>query len=516
VLDVRGFAWYTTLKEGIMRMTRVTASILSILGLVCSLAIARQQLVQGKVSLSEESQACLECHKTVTPGIVEDWMTSRHASVNPEQALRIPVKERRISSDAIAKELMPNAVGCYECHARRAASHKDNFDHFGYKINVIVSPEDCATCHSLEAKQYAEGKKAHALGNLTDNPVYTALLETIDGMKVVDGVTVKRHAASEDTKHETCYACHGTRVEVRGMKTVTTTAGDIEVPDLLRWPNQGVGRVNPDGTAGSCTSCHPRHSFSLEIARKPHTCGQCHLKPDVPAWDVYKESKHGNIIASKEQQQDWDAVPWKVGKDFRSPSCATCHMSLIATPDGETVVERSHDFGARLWVRIFGLPYSHPQPKSGNTAILKNKDGLPLPTTFAGLPASEYLIDQAEQDRRQSEMKKVCQTCHGTSWSNGHFAKLAKTNVEADSMVLAATKLMTEAWKRNLADKTNPFDEAIEHRWIAQWLFYANSVRHASAMAGPDYASFENGWWEMTRNLEEMREYLLQHSGKRK
>ncbi|MCX6133896.1 MAG: multiheme c-type cytochrome [Ignavibacteriales bacterium] len=499
-----------------MQIMKSAAVIVLVSMVICSAGVARQQVPPAEPALSEETQACLECHKTVTPGIVEDWMLSRHAITTPAAGLSKPVKERRISNEAVPKQVLSVVVGCYECHSQRASSHKDNFEHFGYKINVVVSPADCATCHSVESRQYALGKKAHALGNLEDNPVYSALVETILGMKVSEGRSVKRNPASQTTKNETCYACHGTHVEVMGLKTVSTSAGDVEVPNLTNWPNQGVGRGNPDGSTGACTSCHPRHSFSIEIARKPHTCGQCHLKPDLPAWDVYKESKHGNIIASMEHSVNWASVPWTVGKDFRAPTCATCHNSMITSPDGETVVERNHDFGSRLWVRIFGLPYSHPQPKSGNTAILRNKDGLPLPTTFTGAPASEYLIDQVEQDRRQSEMKKVCQTCHGTSWSNAHFAKLAKTNVEADSMVLAATKLMTEAWTSSLANKTNPFDEAIEHRWIRQWLFYANSVRYASAMSGPDYATFENGWWELSQNLEEMREYLRQHAAKKK
>ena len=49
------------------------------------------------------------------------------------------------------------------------------------------------------------------------------------------------------------------------------------------------------------------------------------------------------------------------------------------------------------------------------------------------------------------------------------------------------------------------FDEANEQKWIREWLFYANSVRYAAAISGPDYATFKNGWWELTKNLQEMR-----------
>ena len=84
------------------------------------------------------------------------------------------------------------------------------------------------------------------------------------------------------------------------MKKIFSKVGEIDVPDLANWPNQGVGRINPDGSLGACTSCHPRHSFSIEVARKPYTCSQCHLEPYVPAFEVYKESKHGNIFLSKQ------------------------------------------------------------------------------------------------------------------------------------------------------------------------------------------------------------------------
>jgi hypothetical protein len=77
---------------------------------------------------------------------------------------------------------------------------------------------------------------------------------------------------------------------------------------------------------------------------------------------------------------------------------------------------------------------------------------------------------------------------------------------------LNATLLLTDAWGKKLANNTNPFDEPIEHRWIAQWLFYANSIRYSSSMTGaPDYAAFKNGWWEMTKNLTIMEDWINLH-----
>ena len=458
--------------------------------------------------LSEQTQVCLLCHKNSTPGIVEDWLTSRHSKITPDMAFSKPALERRISSDTIPENFRSVVVGCYECHSQNASAHKDNFEHFGFRINVIVSPNDCRTCHSVEADQFAMSKKAHALDNLRKNPLYHTMVETGLSSKAGKDDSILSITASENSKAESCYGCHGTEVTVRGMKKVSTDLGEIDVPDLTNWPNQGVGRINPDGSSGACTACHPRHSFSIEVARKPYTCSQCHLEPDTPAFEVYEESKHGNIFNSKQHEWNWNNVPWRIGKDFQAPTCATCHNSLVTTSDGRVVASRTHNFGSRMWVRLFGLPYSHPQPKSGQTYGIKNKDGLPLPTTFNGELASEYLISKEEQIRRQNEMKTLCRCCHNTDWINQHFAKMDITIAETDKAVLAATQLLQKAWSAGLADPSNPFDEMIENDWIKQWLYYANSTRFASAMGGPDYATFKNGWLELTANLCKMRDYI--------
>ncbi len=468
------------------------------------------------VQISPQTQTCIGCHSRYTPGIVEDWLASRHAKTTPANALKVAANARRVSSESIPDALQTVAVGCFECHSQNASAHKDSFQHMGFQINVIVSPNDCKTCHAAEVKQYADSKKAHAIGNLQKNAVYDALVATLTGVKEVKSGKINSLTPSDTSKAGSCYACHGTTVTVAGTKKVKTAAGEFDFPDLTNWPNQGVGRINPDGSMGSCTACHPRHEFSIEVARKPYTCSQCHLEPDVPAWDVYRESKHASMVFSRDQDTNWTAVPWQVGKDFHAPSCATCHNSLIVSPTGDVIAPRTHDFGARLWVRAFGLVYSAPQPKSGDTSVIKNKDGLPLPTTFGCEQASDFLIDSKEQATRQAQMQAVCEGCHSTSWTNQHFARMDTTIAEADKMVAASTQLLSQAWTDGIVDKTNPFDEAIEQMWVKQWLFYANSLRYAAAMPGaPDYATFKNGWWDLTNNLQEMKDMIDVKSGKK-
>ena len=497
-----------------MTMNRAAIAILIFFFSGWALLFAQAEGKKGEVPrLSKQTSTCIGCHRVYTPGIVEDWLRSLHSKTTPSSALRKPEITRRISAKKVAVPFENVVVGCYECHSLNADRHKDNFDHMGFKISVVVSPNDCSTCHPVEAKEFSGSKKAHAMGNLTKNPIYHALVETITSKKTVKEGKVLQQEVSDFTRQETCFSCHGTEVKATGMQTVETRMGRIEVPALSNWPNQGVGRKNPDGSLGACTACHARHAFSIEVARKPYTCAQCHLEPDVPAWNVYHESKHGGIYLSSYQKWDFNSVPWKVGKDFQVPTCATCHNSLIATPDGRVVAERSHDFGARLWVRLFGLIYSHPQPKNGDTSVLKNKDGLPLPTALTGEIAVEGLIPHDEQMKRRKMLASVCNNCHGTDWINSHFSKLDNTIKEVDSMILASTLLLLEAWNRGLAEGLphgkNSFDETIEQMWIRQWLFYANSIKYASAMTGaPDYATFKNGWWNLTENLQHMKDWI--------
>lgn len=470
------------------------------------LAIAQDDTTKSSPPLSEETKMCIECHTHYSPGIVEDWQRSRHSTTTPEMAKKKPESERRVSAQNFPANLGNVAIGCYECHSLNPEAHKDNVEHAGTSINVIVSPNDCKTCHTVEAQQYSESKKAYALDNLRKNPTYHNLVQNVVGLKELKDDKYVRFQPSSTAEQETCYACHGTEVRVEWIKEIPTDLGDMKVPVFSNWPNQGVGRINPDSSRGSCTACHPRHSFSIEVARKPHTCAQCHLDPDVPAWNVYKESKHGNIYSSKEHEWKWDGVPWKLGQDFNAPTCSACHNSLIVTSEGKTIAQRTHDFGSRLWTRIFGLIYSHPQPKKGNTFAISNPDGQNMPVTLDGKIASEFLIDEKEQADRQAKMENLCKSCHGVTWVDTHFSKLGKTIAETDKMVLTATQVMQKAWQDGLADKSNPFDESLEHKWMKQWLFHANSVRYASAMSsGLDYATFNNSWWELTRNLQEMQ-----------
>ena len=462
--------------------------------------------------ISETTSECIDCHVSVTPGIVSDWQKSRHAGVSFSEAMLKPESERRVSAESVPESLTDVAVGCAECHLLSPDTHGDTFDHVDYQVHTIVSPPDCAVCHAVEWNQYADNLMAYAHINLTGNELYKLMVNTVNGVHRFDGDAVSINNPDSLTDNASCLSCHGTRVTADGLIERETDLGEMEFPNLSGWPNQGVGRINPDESVGSCTGCHARHLFSITVARKPYTCSQCHKGPDVPAYKVYEVSKHGNIYSSLHDKWNFEHIPWTVGEDFTAPTCAVCHISLVVNEDEEIIAGRTHRMNDRLDKRLFGLIYAHPHPASPNTLIIKNKAGLPLPTELTGESAAEFLIGTDEQAVRLENMKNICRACHAGGWVDGHFAMLDNTVETTNAMTLTATKILSRTWEEGLADGLpqggNIFDEAIERMWTEQWLFFGNSTRFAAAMGGADYGVFANGRWYMSKNIAAMHDWL--------
>lgn len=467
------------------------------------------------VPISDDSQACIDCHALMHPGIVKGWEKSRMSRVTPSSAKRLPALERRISVDKVPDDLSDIVVGCAECHTQKPEDHKDTFEHNGFSVHIVVTPRDCALCHPVEVQQFDKNLMAHAYGNLQNNSVYRDLADAVNGVKSMDGLKSTIRRPDPETDADSCFYCHGTRIEVKGIETRDTHDGEMTFPVLAGWPNHGVGRINPDGSKGACSACHTRHQFSIEMARKPYTCSECHKGPDVPAYKVYSVSKHGNIFSSIGGAWKFDVVPWVAGKDVTAPTCATCHVSLLTNEEGDVLAKRTHQMNDRLAWRIFGLIYAHPHPKSPDTTVIRNAAGLPLPTELTGEPAGKWLIDEERQKERKERMQRVCLSCHGTSWVTGHFARFENTIQTTNEMVLGATKVLLSAWDKGIAkgpvQKDSIFNETLEKKWVEQWLFYGNSTRYASAMGGADYGAFADGRWYLSKNIQEMLDWVERH-----
>ncbi|MGD9107282.1 MAG: multiheme c-type cytochrome, partial [Desulfobacterales bacterium] len=158
--------------------------ILTIIGII--LILSHVTLASaGQAPISEATQECLDCHSELYPGIIQDWRNSRHAKMTPKQAVKVDKLARRVSNTSIAESLQNHVVGCAECHTLRSDAHADTIEHNGYEIHVVVSPDDCATCHLTERIQFTKNLMAHAHNNLANNSLYQDLQRTILGSSTI-------------------------------------------------------------------------------------------------------------------------------------------------------------------------------------------------------------------------------------------------------------------------------------------------------------------------------------------
>jgi hypothetical protein len=123
--------------------------------------------------------------------MVADWRKSLHAQVSPEEALEKGPVSRRMSAEEVPGELDKTVVGCAECHMLNSEKHKDTFEHNGFTVHVVVTPEDCSTCHPIEVKQYAKNLMSHAAVNLGNNPIYRHLADSANAVQMLENGSLR-------------------------------------------------------------------------------------------------------------------------------------------------------------------------------------------------------------------------------------------------------------------------------------------------------------------------------------
>jgi hypothetical protein len=396
----------------------------------------------GLTELSKESKECIACHKVENPAIYQQWGTSKHYRAG---------------------------IGCHECHSARE-DDPDAFKHEGQWIATIVSPKDCAECHGAEAEEFARShhsKGARILGSL-DN----TLAEVVEGNNGM--VTPAFQHGVSAAAVSGCWQCHGSEVKVLQGRRL----------DPATWPNTGIGRINPDGSEGSCAACHSRHAFSAEQARNPDNCGKCHMGPDHPQMEIYYESKHGIAFRAHKDKLNLDSPKWVVGEDYSAaPTCATCHMSAVAakpaTEKRPAVQGRrvSHDIGMRIsWNN---RPAISLRPEVSDKKM--------------GLPGADV-----DWRTRRANMVNVCLNCHGKQWVDNFYVQYDAL-VELYHGKFARPGLELYALAKPLL-RPAEFSNELDFIWYEIWHHEGRRARHGASMMGPDYTHW-HGTYEIAKHF---------------
>jgi hypothetical protein len=458
--------------------------------LVQAMEVTRKREESGAsaphIVVPEASSACVDCHQQVTPGILDHWRGSTHA-----------VK----------------GVSCVDCHVARTGD-ADAFQHFGATIAAIVTPLDCARCHPKEQKEFA-GSHHAAAGNILAS-LDNLLAETVEGHRGTfnpHGETPGRGDMTDVNGMASvnlgCLQCHGSKVAL-----LATDGGSINVDDLRpgpdgvptnreavariardgtgkprldpqTWPNTGVGRLNLDGSRGSCSACHSRHDFSPRRARQPENCGKCHMGPDHPQKEIFESSKHGAAFRDLKDSMNLDAQSWVLGKDYSAaPTCATCHMSGNLRNGGRI----THDPGERI-------SWTNRPPIS----LVMDTDIQHRVVTETDPDKRAALVHDTWQAKR-ARMQEVCSTCHTQDYVNSFYVQYDDlVHLYNRKFARPGEDIMAALLAQGLRTKKE-FDEEIEWTWFLLWHHEGRRARHGASMMSPDYTHW-HGMFEVAERF---------------
>jgi hypothetical protein len=363
-------------------------------------------------ALANSDDECVVCHSRTTPGIVEQY---------------------GVSTMAIAE------VACVDCHEVKA-DYPGSVEHEG--VYVLPSPSSamCDRCHTSEVAQYNQSR--HGL------PAYVA------------------YAGTEPLTGEQL-ALYQSIDEITAPDIQRNALYELEGPAITRFACEvchNVGRPHADESVGQCQKCHLRHEFSLEQARKPETCNQCHIGPDHPQWEIYQESPHGIAYMTGGDNWNWDAEAGTLTvEDFPAPTCATCHMSGFGA-SGTT-----HDVGNRLTWFLFAS-ISSKRPGAASNAI---------------------------------EMQAVCQECHNKNWIEAFYKDAGAAVMAVNDWVEESNEIMAPVKEQGLLTAA-AFDEPIDFTYFDLWHHWGRTAKFGSWMQGPDYTQW-HGAYEVLRDLAELK-----------
>lgn len=425
------------------------------------------------------AESCADCHRKHTAALVMEWDRSKHAK---------------------------NGVDCLSCHG----AEKDNpgsWVHRGERISMIVTPVTCAKCHAKENEEFS--RSHHALAGEILASLDNVLAEKAAGMPGNNADAVNG-----------CLQCHGGVVKFKkDDKGALLREGPEGKPvlDPETWPNSGIGRINPDGSRGSCNACHSRHAFEAKTARNPENCGKCHMGPDHPQIEIYNESKHGIAFNANRDKMALDKDSWVLGKDYSAaPTCATCHIGDHMTKDGK-VTGGSHDVGERIsWtlrpavsaklnlvVFADGFKEDYPEPralpKAGDKVetIEKVREGDVLVNKKVARTVAKILTWQ----ERRGKMKAACVNCHGDSFVDGFYAQYdSLVNLYNDKFAKPSKAIMDELIKDGVLQQKAPFEHEVQWVYWELWHHEGRRARHGASMMGPDYTHW-HGMYEVSKHF---------------
>ncbi len=368
----------------------------------------RVETAQPTAALVRASGKCAECHSQQQYSVVHEYELSLHAR---------------------------KGINCLDCH--QPAQGQQRVEHKGFVIAPKLTAGNCRSCHEQIYQEFLRSRHAA--------PAWAAVYgqqsltpEQVDFSERFQPGATKRPPhpfvalEGSSSAQSGCASCHS------------------------------VGKPNDDGTIGTCTVCHTRHTSSVAIARLPTTCGQCHMGPDHSQLEIYDESRHGVMFTAERQLLNLDAPPKTLTtRDMFVPTCATCHMSGL---NGQKV---THDPSERL---------------------------------------SYYLADaitkaRPDHERAQANMQQICGQCHSSSLVKRVYTDAAKVVETTNARVQAASDIVSTLRKDGVLTPP-PFTQPIDFLYFDLWHYDGRTSKHGAFMGGADFVQWHGNYPILAKTVE--------------
>ncbi len=187
----------------------------------------------SKVKGVFQGEECLECHATLTPGIVQDWRASRHAQGSP------PVYCPSCHGQNHEKLFFPTPETCGRCHPQRLEQMADE-KRYGFPSHAL------ALERVVDSKHFADKPKAEVAACLQCHSVAT---------KCDSCHTRHRFSAAEARRPEACVTCHSGSPYHDDASYFASPHGVRYLKEGNEWDwNKPLGRGNYP--VPTCAGCH--------------------------------------------------------------------------------------------------------------------------------------------------------------------------------------------------------------------------------------------------------------------
>jgi hypothetical protein len=368
----------------------------------------RVEVEQPSAEFVRATGKCAECHTAQQYSIVHEYEMSRHAQ---------------------------RGISCLDCH--KPAQGQRGEEHHSFTIVSKLTAGNCRSCHESIYQEFLHSRHA---------AVSWAAVYGEQGLKAEQVEFAERYQPG--------YARRPPHplVAIEGASAASSGCANCHA----------IGKPNDDGTIGTCTACHTRHTSSVAVARLPTTCGQCHMGPDHSQLEIYEESKHGVMFHAQERLLNLNAPPKSLTtKDMFVPTCATCHMSGL---NGRKV---THDPSDRLSYYLAD-PITKPRPG---------------------------------KERAQAEMQQICSQCHTRPIIERVYAEAEKVVANTNQQVQQASDLMA-ALRKDGALTSTPFSQPIDFVYFDIWHYDGRTSKHGAFMGGSDFVQWHGNYPMLARTVE--------------